>query len=214
MSTAKRRVDRLEEAILHMDRMTEEIKVQAEKDRQQAEERAEKYRQQAEKDRQQAKQDRRELARQLGDISHKLGTVVEDIIAPSLRRMACDELGCGDELFYAVRLSKTHVGDSGRRREFDAFYVGEEAVMLNESKATARPEYAKSFAQFVRNGEFLSYFPEYADTPIIPVFSSLYLPTDIVTYLTKQGIYAVAMGEDTMCVLNLDQVRTRVGDIG
>ncbi|MBL7064211.1 MAG: hypothetical protein ISS49_08415, partial [Anaerolineae bacterium] len=46
------------------------------------------------------------------------------------------------------------------------------------------------------------------------VFSSLYLPTDIVTYLTKQGIYAVAMGEDTMCVLNLDQVRTRVGDIG
>lgn len=194
----EKRVDRLEEALLRMERTTEEMKVQAEKDRQQAE-----------KDRQQTKQGRRELARQLGDISYKLGTVVEDIIAPSLRRLARDELGCGDELFYAVRLSKTYVGDSGRKREFDAFYVGEKAVMLNESKATARPEYAKSFAEFIRNGQFFSYFPEYVDKPVVPVFSSLYMSADIVSYLTKQGIYAVAMGDDTMCVLNLDQVRAR-----
>jgi hypothetical protein len=42
--------------------------------------------------------------------------------------------------------------------------------------------------------------------PIVPVFSSLYLPSDLVTYLSHNGIYAVAMGEEAMQVLNLEQI--------
>ena len=40
-----------------------------------------------------------------------------------------------------------------------------------------------------------------------PVFSSLYIPATLVTYLTKNGIYAVAMGEDEVEILNLAEVR-------
>jgi ABC-type Fe3+ transport system substrate-binding protein len=75
--------------------------------------------------------------------------VVEDIIAPSLRRLASEELGCGKELFFAVRLSKTRPDDPTQSREFDAFFVGEKAVLLNESKAMARPEYAQAFVEFL-----------------------------------------------------------------
>lgn len=176
-------------AILRLERSTEAMMVQAEKDRQQAE------------------KDRRELARQMGDISHRLGTVVEDIIAPSLRRLAREELGCGRERSFALRLSKARSDRPDQEREFDALYVGEHAVLLNETKATARPEYANEFVEFLRNEEFFFYFPEYRGTPVVPVFSSLYLSADLVTYLTRQSVYAVAMGDDVMRVLNLEHVR-------
>ena len=44
---------------------------------------------------------------------------------------------------------------------------------------------------------------------MVPVFSSLKLPANVVTYLTKNGIYAVAMGEYTMQVLNGDAVQKK-----
>ena len=78
--------------------------------------------------------------------------------------------------------------------------------MFNETKATARPEYAKEFVEFLERGEFYEYFPEYRGRSIIPVFSSLYIPEDLVAYLTRHGIYAVATGEETMQVLNLKEV--------
>ena len=45
--------------------------------------------------------------------------------------------------------------------------------------------------------------------PVVPVVSSLKLPANVVTYLTKNGIYAVAMGEYTMQVLNGDAVQKK-----
>ncbi|MDE0220256.1 MAG: hypothetical protein OXJ90_13405 [Spirochaetaceae bacterium] len=43
----------------------------------------------------------------------------------------------------------------------------------------------------------------------MPLFSSLSIPADVVTNLTRRGIYAVAMGDEAMQVLNLDEVRRR-----
>ncbi len=159
-----------------------------------------------EQDRQEARQQRRELARQLGDISHRLGTIVEDMIAPSLRRMAQVEFDIGDEEFFALRARK-YSPVTNQRREFDAIVVGTKAILLNDTKGYARPEYVTESVNFLKSGEFFEYFPEYAGKPLIPVFSSLYIPEEIVSYLTRQGIYAVAMGEETMQVLNLEEVR-------
>ena len=149
--------------------------------------------------------DRRELARQLGDVANRLGTIVEDIIAPSLRRLARAELDCGELQSFAVRLEKYHP-TTGQRREFDVMAVGRKAILLNQTKAHARSEYAKEFAEFLQSGEFFQYFPEYTGKPLIPVFSSLQLSEEIVAYLTRQGIYAVGMGDETMQVLNLEQL--------
>jgi hypothetical protein len=198
-------------------REAEQFRREAEKDRQRWDRRLDEFNQRAEKDRadwqaraekdrEEARRERGELARQLGEISNRIGTLVEDIIAPSLRRMASEELGCGDELFFGPRVTRAHPDGSGRRREFDALYVGTQAVLLNESKATVRPEYAASFVEFLRSEAFFEYFPEYRGQPLVPVFSSLYLSADIVTYLTRHGIYAVAMGDEAMEVLNREQV--------
>lgn len=154
-----------------------------------------------------ATSERREMNKRWGELARKQGTLVEDLIAPSLRRIARDELGCGDVRFFAERVLRIRSDDPSRRREFDALYVGEFAVLLNETKSSPRAEDAQTFLDFLRSGEFARYFPEYRDLPIVPVFSSLYLPGDLVTFLSRNGIYAVAMGEEAMQVLNLDQVQ-------
>ena len=43
----------------------------------------------------------------------------------------------------------------------------------------------------------------------MPAFSSLSGPEEMVSYLTRHGIYALAMGDEAMQVLNLSAVRNR-----
>ena len=151
--------------------------------------------------------DRREMNKRWGELANKMGTIVEDIIAPSLRRMALEEFNCGEEVFFSPRVSRIRSDDPSRQREFDVLYVGARAVLLNETKSAPRSEYIQAFVDFLRRDEFALYFPEYREMPIVPVFSSLHIPGNLVTHLTRNGIYAVAMGEEAMRVLNLDTVR-------
>ncbi len=95
-----------------------------------------------------AARDRKEMNRRWGELANKMGTVVQDIVAPSLRRIARDELGCGDERTFSVTMSRVRSDDPHCRREFDALYVGTQAVLLNETKSTALSEYAKNSSSF------------------------------------------------------------------
>ena len=158
---------------------------------------------------QEAARERKEMNQRWGELANKMGTIVEDIVAPSIRRLAREVFDCGDLRAFYTRTVRTRSDDPSREREFDALFVGTQAVLLNETKASARPEYAREFAQFLESGEFAQYVPEYPQLPIVPVFSSLSIPADVVTYLTRRGIYAVAMGDEAMQVLNLDEVRRR-----
>jgi len=219
MDDVEVRVDRLEaifgrfitrtEMLLHeMDRRLTRFEQQAEKDREEARkdrEESRKDREESRKSREETRQEMRNLARQLGEISNRQGTLVEDLIAPSLRRMARVELDCGELEFFTVRIEKRHAL-TGQLREFDALYVGQQAILLNETKATARPQYVAEFVEFLSSGEFWRYFPEYTGRPIVPVFSSLYIPENVLEHLTRQRIYAVGMGKEAMEVLNLEQL--------
>ena len=151
----------------------------------------------------------REINRCRGEVANKLGTVVEDFVAPSIRRLARDDLNCGDQESFSIRTYRYRDNDRAREREFDALYVGTRAVLLNETKTTALADYCREFAEFLRAEEFVRYFPELAGKPIVPVFSSLNIPENITTYLTRRGIYAVAMGDNAMQVLNREAVRSR-----
>ena len=161
------------------------------------------------RERVEAAHERKKMNERWGDLANKMGTLVEDIVASSIRRLAREVFGCGDLQNFATRAVRTRSDAPSREREFDALYVGTRAVLLNETKASARPEYARAFVEFLESGQFARYFPEYRELPIVPVFSSLRIPADVVTYLTRRGIYAVAMGDEAMQVLNLDEVRSR-----
>ena len=192
----------------------EQDRQQRERERQewerQEQERQEQERQERERQYQQWERDRRAMNKQWSELAAKMGTVVEDIVAPSVRRMARELFDCGEELLFTSRIDRVRSDDRSRRREFDVLYVGDRAVLLNETKSSPRNADARRFVRLVRSGEFFLYFPEYKDLPLVPVFSSLSLPADLVTYLTRNGIYALAMGDEAMQVLNLDAVRGKV----
>ena len=145
-----------------------------------------------------------------GELANKMGTVVEDIVAPSVRRLAREVFDCGDLQYFSPRVSLKRSDDRSREREFDALYVGTRAVLLNETKSSPRSSDARAFAEFLRSNEFALYFPQYRELPIVPAFSSLSIPADMVTCLTRRGIYALAMGDEAMQVLNLEAVRSRL----
>ena len=120
-------------------------------------------RDQAARDREEAARERREMNKRWGDLANKMGTIVEDIIAPSVRRLAGAMFECGDEEIFTPSLSRVRSDDRSRRREFDALYVGTRAVLINETKSSPRSQDAQAFVDFLQSGEFALYFPEYRE---------------------------------------------------
>ncbi len=147
-----------------------------------------------------AKRDRREWNKRWGELANRLGTVVEDIVAPNISRIAQDYFGLLEIEDFMVRRKVRHKRDRARRREFDVIAVGEDWVIINETKATPRIEYIHDFVKALE--EIEDYLPEYRGKRIIPIFASLYMGEDVVNYLTRHRIYAMAMGDETMDLLN------------
>ena len=199
-----------------MDRYIEQAAREREEDRREAARYWEESDRRREEDRRKAARyweewdrERREMNKRWGHLANKMGTMVEDLVGPSVRRMAREIFDCGDEVFFAPRLVRTRSDDRSRRREFDGLYVGTRGVVLSETNSAPDSRDVRDFVRFFKSGEFFLYFPEYRDLPVVPVFSSLNLPGNLVTMLTRNGIHALAMGGETMQLLNLDEVRAR-----
>ena len=203
MPPLAQRVDVVEDRLDRIERMVEQLV--ADTDR--FGEKVERFREKVERDHEEWARERRAMNKQWSELAAKMGTVVEDIVAPSVRRMARKVFDCGEELLFTSRIERVRSDDRSRRREFDVLYVGDRALLLNETKSSPSGADVRRFVRLVRSGEFFLYFPEYKDLPIVPVFSSLGLPDDLVTQLTRRGVYALAMGDEAMQVLNLDAVR-------
>ena len=185
--------------------MFAEMRQRAEQDYERTDQRFAQMQQQAERDRQQAEQDRRQLNKKWGDLANRLGTVAEDIVAPNLPRIAREQFGCPDEPDdFMVRRWVRHKIDNSKRREFDVVVVYPDKVLINETKATPRLNYIDDFIAVI--ADIYGYFPEYQGKTIIPIFAGLFIPDNLLRYLTKHKIYALGMGENTMELLNFEQL--------
>ncbi|MEK8021063.1 MAG: hypothetical protein VSS75_029685 [Candidatus Parabeggiatoa sp.] len=150
------------------------------------------------------KKETKELNRRWGELANKMGTIPEDIVAPNIPRLAETHFGCTEITDFMVRRQVRHKRDPTKRREFDVIAVYPDKVIVNETKSTPTIEYINSFIKALEDIE--GYFPEYQGKTIIPIFASLYMGNDIVNYLTKKKIFAMAMGDETMMLLNAQHV--------
>ena len=126
---------------------------------------------------------------------------MEDMVAPNIDCIAKKYFNL-EKGKVSVRTKAYHSEDNSKRREFDVVAVYKDKVILNETKSNPKSEYAKEFAEFIKSKEFFKYFPEYKEKELIPIFASVYVSEDIVKYLSKQKIYVMGLGEDTMVLLN------------
>ena len=148
----------------------------------------------------------KQMNKKWGELANKMGTFAEDIAAPNIPYVAEKYFGCSDYESFTVRSEKRSTNDPSQKREFDAIAVYPDKVFLNETKSTPRIEYVNNFIEFYQSNAFFEYFPEYQEKKLVPIFSSMYLTRDIVNLLSKNKIYAMAMTEETMDLLNYEDV--------
>ncbi len=144
-----------------------------------------------------AEKDRKTMNKQWSDLAKKMGTVVEDLVAPSIPRIAKEEMGLELE-FFGTRIKKKL--RDGRSKEYDVIATAGEYVLLNSTKSTFESNDVKDFFREIK--EFRDFFPEYKEKKIIGIIASLYLDESIITYAEKSGLFALAVGEDLMEVKN------------
>ena len=150
------------------------------------------------------REDRQKIYKKWGEIANKMGTVVEDIVAPNIPSIVKQYFHGTEMDFFGLRVTKRDLKDKSNSREFDIIAVFDDKLLINETKTTPRIDYIDAFKSTL--SEIYDYFPEYSGKKIIPVFSSLYIPDKVAKYLTKIKIYAMAMKDDSMELLNYEGI--------
>ena len=151
-------------------------------------------------------EDRKRFNKEWGALSNKLGTIVEDIIFPATRPVLESYFNCK---ITDLSLNREKIKDD-LQDEFDVIAVSDECktVFLIEVKSTPKIDYIDDF----RNNKierFRKLFDEYKDYKLVPIFASLRLQDNIINYLTKHKIYAMAFREwEYMDLLNFDSIKS------
>jgi hypothetical protein len=164
------------------------------------------WNEQWEKVNKQREEDRKRFNKEWGALSNKLGTIVEDIIFPATRPVLESYFKCK---ITDLSLNREKIKDS-LQDEFDVIAVSDECktVFLIEVKSTPKIDYIDDF----RNDKierFRKLFDEYKDYKLVPIFASLRLQDNIINYLTKHKIYAMAFREwEYMDLLNFDSIKS------
>lgn len=182
------------------DERWKEFEQRAEKDRKESEERWKKFEQQADKDRHQADKDRKDFNKRMAELSDRIGRFVEDMVHPNAARIAGKLFGDDPIETLAIRVKRRHPADASRMMELDLLVVGEKHLLVGEAKSTPTVEKADAFLEKVR--EVPDFFPEYAGRTILPLLASVSFDPSLVTYLSRQRLYALGFGDETMELLN------------
>ena len=145
----------------------------------------------------------RQMNKQWGELANKMGTIVEDIIAPSVRPVLKKYFGA-DIDYFAVNIKKNRK-DLNLKGEFDIVAVEGERVFLVEVKSTPKKEYLLEFMDNIE--KFKALFDEYRGKALIPIFASLRLEEGIVDLASENGVYAMAYREwEYMDILNFGEI--------
>jgi len=155
------------------------------------------------------KREAREHTLQMAQIAERVGRFAEDIVAPNIPRIAREVFGITTVQFCAQRVEKRHDTNPSHFREFDMILAGQGRFIVVETKATARVKYLDEFADGLK--DLFEYFPEHKGCAVIPIFASMALSPDFVRRLTRHKIYAMALGDRTMELLNLAEVSAKRG---
>ena len=148
----------------------------------------------------------KKMKEQWGHLSNKLGTLVEDIVFPASRPVLESHFKCKINDISPNR----EIIKGDLEEEFDVLAISDECktVFLIEAKSKIRTDHVKDIKEKMER--FRMIFDNYRDYKLIPILASLNIPKNIVKYLTRQGIYAMAYKEwEYMDILNFDELDRR-----
>jgi hypothetical protein len=159
--------------------------------------------QQAERDRQQAERDRKEFNKKLAEISDSVGRLIEDMVAPCGFQLAKAVFQDEEAQSCGIRIRRRDRINPGGNIEMDLLAIGATKALVVEVKRTMNAAAAAEFRQ--KLSLLPQFFPELAGKRIYPAVASVYLEPAVVTFLTREKIYGIAMGDEVMEVVNAGQ---------
>ena len=153
----------------------------------------------------------KDLNKKWGDLANKMGTIVEDLIFPNLPNaiMKCFKLGSPDA---AILRYKRKIKSKKLEKEFDTLIVYDDLklVFFNETKSKADKKSIEEFVKFINSGVFYELLPQFEGYKIIPIYSSIYIDTELVDLLTKNRIFAVRIDGDILYFENFEKLKDLV----
>ncbi len=152
--------------------------------------------------REEMRQEKRQHNLEMGKIANRQGRMTEDLVAPSLCRIMKQALNIdqGEGCIANVRVVRPLRGDRKRTREFDVIVECEDYVLVNETKNSMTSRDVEHWLKTVL--KVRDYFPEFSGRKIIGSVASLYLAPSVVNFATKNGVLALAVGEELLDILN------------
>jgi hypothetical protein len=84
--------------------------------------------------------------------------------------------------------------------EIDLLAAGQRNLILIESKSRLNVDDVRELIN--KLPLFPRFFPEYASHRIFPVAASLAIPDSVLTFMNRNKIYGLAMGDETMELVN------------
>jgi hypothetical protein len=168
------------------------------------------FERQAVEDRQQAQarweaweEERRKFRKQMAELSDSMGTLVEDMVRPNAANIAAKIFAGDPVVMIAQRIRRQHPKLAGENAEVDLLVVGRKHVMVVEAKRRMSSEKVTEFVNRVK--ELKEFFPEYAGCAWVPVVAGVALKPSVVVFLNRQKVYGVALGDETMELVNYGQ---------
>lgn len=147
----------------------------------------------------------KDLHKKMGDLSRKLGTFVEDFAAPNLPRVAAEYFNEPNLVNHLVRWTRYNPSNRADSFEADAVTETENMVFLLEAKFSPRNNDIDELP--ARIEEFKQRFPEFKGKNLVTIFASWSISENHLRMLTKMGVYALVMGEETMELANFDALK-------
>ena len=93
--------------------------------------------------------------------------------------------------------------DLSHEMVLDLLAVGPTSLLIVEVKRRIDAEKAAQLR--LKAASFAEYFPEYARRKVLCAVASVYLDESVIAFLNREKLYGIAMGEETMQVVNLGQ---------
>jgi uncharacterized protein YhaN len=147
----------------------------------------------------------KDLHKKVGDLSRKLGTFAEDFAAPNLPRIAGVYFQEPNVVNHFVRWTRFDPIARAEMFEADAITETENMVFFLEAKFSPRNDDIKAMPERIK--AFRRWFPEFSNKKLVTIFASWSINENHLRMLTKMGVYAMVVGENTMELSNFDALK-------
>lgn len=167
-----------------------------------------------EKNSKEMEKNNKETNKKWAQTMQKMGTLTEDLIYPAFKPTVESHFNCNIDI--ALLRYEVKLGDIND--EFDVIGVSESCkkVFLVEVKSSPKINYIQEFMndKLPRFKEFfmqtLPMFIPYKDYEVVPIVATVLFPDNIINFLTKNNIYAMAYKEwEYMDILNFEDINNR-----